>query len=72
MGIKISGYVGVTHTYSNNGKFEYDIEDLGYSEEEFLELSEKEKEKFIEEILETGVSNVLDSGLVGRNINETI
>lgn len=72
MGIKISGHFGVTHTYSNNGKFEYDIEDLGYSEEEFLELSEKEKEKFIEEILETGVSNVLDSGLVGRNINETI
>ena len=65
MGIKISGHVGVTHTYSNNGKFEYDIEDLGYSEEEFLELSEKEKEKekFLEEILETEVSNVLDSGI---------
>ena len=61
MGIKISGHVGVTHTYSNNGKFEYDIEDLGYSEEEFLELSEKEK--FLEEILETEVSNVLDSGI---------
>lgn len=63
MGIKISGHVGVTHTYSNNGKFEYDIEDLGCSEEEFLELTDEEKEKFLEEILETEVSNVLDSGI---------
>ena len=64
MGIKVSGQVGVTHTYAgHNGEFEYDIEDLGYSEEEFLGLADEEKEKFLDEILETEVSNVLECGI---------
>ena len=61
MGIKISGQVSVTHSFTgHNGDFKYDIEDLGYSEEEFLELTDEEKEKFLDEILETEIQNVLD------------
>lgn len=64
MGIKISGKVGVTYTWTgNDGGFEYDIEDLGYSEEEFIELTDEEKEKFLDEVLETEIQNVLDYGI---------
>lgn len=62
MGIKIKGVVSVTHT-GENGKFEYDIEDLNVSESEFLSWSDEEKENFLDDVLEGEIQNTLDAGI---------
>ena len=64
MGIKITGNVGVSHSYTgNNGDFEYDIEYLGMSEEDFLALTDQQREDFLDMVLDTEISNVLDCGI---------
>ena len=61
MSIVIKGCVNVGHTDTGeNGNFEYDIEDLGITQDEWLDMDEKERESFLDGILDTEIGNVLD------------
>ena len=61
MSIVIKGCVNVGHTYTGtNGNFEYDIEDLGVTQDEWLDMNEKEREAFLDGILNTEIGNTLD------------
>lgn len=60
MSIKIKGHIGIGF-YGANHKYEYELDDLGFTEEEWLDLSQKEKDEFLNELLETELGNVLDA-----------
>ena len=60
MSIVIKGNIGIGY-YGANHKYEYTLEDLGYTEQEWLKLSETEKDEFLESLLEDELSNVLDA-----------
>ena len=64
MSIVIKGCVNVRHTYTGtNGNFEYDIEDLGITQDEWLDMNEKEREAFLDGILNTEIGNTLDAAI---------
>ena len=64
MSIVIKGCVNVGHTYTGtNGNFEYDIEDLGITQDEWLDMNEKEREAFLDEVLATEISSTLDAAI---------
>lgn len=60
MSIKIKGHIGISWGGANH-KYEYELNELGFTEEEWLNLSQKEKDEFLEELLENELSNVLDA-----------
>ena len=62
MSIVIKGKIGIG--YSNASRtFEYTPSDLGMSEEEWLELSNKEQQVVLDECLDTEIWNVLDAAI---------
>ena len=64
MSIVIKGCVNVGHSYTGtNGNFEYDIEDLGITQDEWLDMNAKERESFLDEVLDTEISNTLDAAI---------
>ena len=64
MSIVIKGCVNVGHTCTGtNGNFEYDIEDLGVTQDEWLDMNEKEREAFLDGILDTEIGNTLDAAI---------
>ena len=64
MSIVIKGCVNVGYTYTGtNGNFEYDIEDLGITQDEWLDMNAKERESFLDEVLNTEISNTLDAAI---------
>lgn len=44
-----TGFYGATHTV------EYDVEDLGLTKEEFLSMSEKEKEELFDSLVQEAI-----------------
>ena len=60
MSIVIKGSIGVGF-YGANRKYEYTLEDLGYTEQEWLKLSKTEKDEFLDSLLEDELNNVLDA-----------
>lgn len=60
MSIKIKGHIGIGD-YGANHKYEYTIEELGYTEQEWLALSKEEQDEFLDNVLENELSNVLDA-----------
>lgn len=60
MSIKIKGHIGIGYPDANH-KYEYTIEELGYTEQEWLALSKEEQDEFLDDILENELSNVLDA-----------
>ena len=60
MSIVIKGSIGFGYSGANH-KYEYTLEDLGYTEQEWLKLSKTEKDKFLDSLLEDELSNVLDA-----------
>ena len=64
MSIVIKGCVNVGHTYTGtNGNFEYDIEDLGITKNEWLNMDKQEREAFLDGVLDSEISNTLDVGI---------
>ena len=60
MGIVVKGNIGIGY-YGANHKYEYTLEDLGYTEQEWSEMSQSEKDEFLANLLEEELSNVLDA-----------
>ena len=60
MSIVIKGNIGIGYDGANH-KYEYTLEDLGYTEQEWLKLSKTEKDKFLDNLLEEELTNVLDA-----------
>lgn len=60
MSIKIKGHIGIGYLGANH-KYEYTIEELGYTEQEWLDLSKEEQDEFLDNMLENELSNVLDA-----------
>ena len=60
MSIVIKGNIGIGYSGANH-KYEYTLEDLGYTEQEWLKLSKSEKDEFLDNVLENELSNVLDA-----------
>ena len=60
MSIVIKGCIGIGY-HGANHKYEYTLEDLGYTEQEWLKLSKTEKDEFIDNLLEEELTNVLDA-----------
>lgn len=61
MSIVIKGCVNVGHSYTGtNGDFEYAIEDLGITQDEWLNMNSHQREEFLNNILDTEISNTLD------------
>lgn len=60
MSIKIKGHIGIGYSGANH-KYEYTIEELGYTEQEWLDLSKEEQDEFLDNVLENELSNVLDA-----------
>ena len=60
MSIVIKGNIGIGYDGANH-KYEYTLEDLGYTEQEWLKLSKTEKDKFLDSLLEEELTNVLDA-----------
>ena len=62
MSIVIKGEISIG--YSNASRtFEFTPSDLGMSDEEWLELSDKEQQKVLDECLDIEISNVLDAAI---------
>ena len=62
MGIVIKGKISIG--YSNATRtFEFTPSDLGMSDEEWLELSNKEQQVVLDECLDTEISDVLDAAI---------
>lgn len=60
MSIKIKGHIGIGYSGAKH-KYEYTLEDLGYTEEDWLDLSKEDQNNFLDNLLETELSNVLDA-----------
>ena len=64
MSIVIKGCVNVGHTYTGtNGNFEYVLEDIGITTEDWLDMDSKQREEFLDDILNTEIGNTLDAAI---------
>ena len=62
MSIVIKGKISIG--YSNASRtFEFTPSDLGMSDEEWLELSDKEQQEVLDECLDTEISDVLGAAI---------
>lgn len=62
--MKIKGSVNVGHSYTgSNGDFEYTLEDLRVTQEEWDSWSDNERQDFLDSILDTEISNTLDAAI---------
>ena len=61
MGIKICGAIGIG--YGSDQKFEYNLEDLSLTLDEWKFLSVEDKKEFLDSVLETEIQNCLDAGI---------
>ena len=61
MSIKICGAIGIG--YGSDQKFEYNLEDLSLTLDEWKFLSVEDKKVFLDGVLETEIQNCLDAGI---------
>lgn len=61
MSIKICGAIGVG--YGSDQKFEYNLEDLSLTLDEWKFLSVEDKKEFLDSVLETEIQNCLDASI---------
>ncbi len=61
MSIKICGAIGIG--YGSDQKFEYNLEDLSLTLDEWKFLSVEDKKEFLDSVLETEIQNCLDAGI---------
>ena len=62
MSIVIKGKISIGYSTASR-TFEFTPSDLGMSDEEWLELSDKEQQEVLDECLDTEISNVLDAAI---------
>ena len=60
MSIVVKGSIGIGYSGANR-KYEYTLEDLDYTEEDWLKMSQAEKDKFLDSLFEEELINVLDA-----------
>lgn len=60
MSIVVKGNIGIGY-YGANHKYEYALEDLGCTEQDWLKMSQSEKDEFLANLLEEELTNVLDA-----------
>jgi len=64
MTVIIKGHTALGHTYApNNGRFEYTLDELSITQEEWDNYTEKERQEILSDVLETEISNVLDCSI---------
>ena len=61
MSIKIRGAIGIG--YGSDQKFEYSLEDLSLTPDDWKFFSAEDKEEFLDAVLETEIQNCLDTGI---------
>ena len=61
MSIKICGAIGIG--YGSDQKFEYSLEDLSLTLDQWKFLSVEDKKEFLDSVLETEIQNCLDAGI---------
>ena len=61
MSIVICGAIGIG--YGSDQKFEYNLEDLSLTLDEWKFLSVEDKKEFLDSVLETEIQNCLDAGI---------
>ena len=61
MSIKICGAIGIG--YGSDQEFEYSLEDLSLTLDEWKFLSVEDKKEFLDSVLETEIQNCLDAGI---------
>lgn len=61
MSIKICGAIGIG--YGSDQKFEYNLEDLSLTLDEWKFLSAEDKKELLDAVLETEIENCLDAGI---------
>ena len=61
MSIKICGAIDIG--YGSDQKFEYSLEDLSLTLDEWKFLSVEDKKEFLDSVLETEIQNCLDAGI---------
>ena len=61
MSIKICGALGIG--YGSDQKFEYNLEDLSLTLDEWEFLSDEDKKELLDAVLETEIENCLDAGI---------
>lgn len=70
MCLKIKGSISIGYSQAKR-TFEFDLSELGLTDQEWLELSEDKRNTILDEVLDTEIGNVLDVGIwVEGEINE--
>ncbi|MEG2707339.1 MAG: hypothetical protein RR959_08360 [Erysipelotrichaceae bacterium] len=62
MSLKVKGSISIGYSQTKR-TFEFDLDEVGLTDEEWLELLESEREKILDELLDNEVSNVLDAAI---------
>ena len=59
MCLKIKGSISIGYSQAKR-TFEFDLSELGLTDQEWLELSEDKRNTILDEVLDTEIGNVLD------------
>ena len=59
MCLKIKGSISIGYPQAKR-TFEFDLSELGLTDQEWLELSEDKRNTILDEVLDTEIGNVLD------------
>lgn len=62
MSLKVKGSISIGYSQAKR-TFEFNLDEVGLTDEEWLELSENERERVLDEILDNELSNVLDANI---------
>lgn len=62
MSIKIKGKISIGYSTASR-TFEFTPSDLGMTDEDWLDLSDKERQEVLDECLDTEIGNVLDASI---------
>ena len=62
MCLKIKGSISIGYSQAKR-TFEFDLSELGLTDQEWLELSEDKRNTILDEVLDTEIGNVLDVGI---------
>ena len=62
MCLKIKGSISIGYSQAKR-TFEFDLSELGLTDQEWLELSEDKRNTILGEVLDTEIGNVLDVGI---------
>lgn len=62
MSLKVKGSISIGYSHTKR-TFEFNLDEVGLTDEEWLELSESERENILDDLLDNELSNVLDAAI---------